>query len=61
MRLESSRQTRNALTIEGGSMYQKIMVPVDLAHVERLGKALGTATDLAKHYGIPVCYVGVTI
>jgi nucleotide-binding universal stress UspA family protein len=42
-------------------MYQKIMVPVDLAHIERLGKALDTATDLAKHYAIPVCYVGVTV
>jgi nucleotide-binding universal stress UspA family protein len=42
-------------------MYQKIMVPVELAHLERLGKALDTATDLAKHYAIPVCYVGVTV
>jgi len=42
-------------------MYQKIMVPVDLAHIERLGKALGTAMDLAKHYKIPICYVGVTV
>jgi len=41
-------------------MYHKIMVPVDLAHVERLTKALDTAADLAKRYGIPVCYVGVT-
>jgi nucleotide-binding universal stress UspA family protein len=41
-------------------MYTKIMVPVDLAHVERLNKALTTAADLSKHYGIPVCYVGVT-
>ncbi len=41
-------------------MYQKIMVPVDLAHVERLHKALTTAADLAKHYRTPVCYVGVT-
>ena len=41
-------------------MYQKIMVPVDLAHIERLDKAITTATDLAKHYGIPVCFVGVT-
>lgn len=41
-------------------MYKKIMVPVDLAHVERLEKAITTATDLAKHYGIPVCFVGVT-
>jgi nucleotide-binding universal stress UspA family protein len=42
-------------------MYSKIMVPVDLAHVERLEKALGTAADLAKRYGVPVCYVGVTV
>ena len=41
-------------------MYQKIMVPVDLAHIERLDKAITTATDLAKHYGIPICFVGVT-
>jgi nucleotide-binding universal stress UspA family protein len=41
-------------------MYRKIMVPVDLAHLERLDKAITTATDLAKHYGIPMCFVGVT-
>lgn len=41
-------------------MYKKIMVPVDLAHVERLEKAINTATDLAKHYAIPICFVGVT-
>ena len=41
-------------------MYEKIMVPVDLAHVDRLEKALTTAADLAKHYRIPICYVGVT-
>lgn len=41
-------------------MYSKIMVPVDLAHVERLEKALATAADLARHYDIPVCYAGVT-
>lgn len=41
-------------------MYSRIMIPVDLAHADRLGKALGTAADLAKHYRIPVCYVGVT-
>ena len=40
-------------------MYTKIMVPVDLAHLERLEKALTTAADLAKHYGVPICYVGV--
>jgi len=41
-------------------MYTKIMVPVDLAHIDKLDKALTTATDLAKHYRIPICYVGVT-
>jgi nucleotide-binding universal stress UspA family protein len=41
-------------------MYKKIMVPVDLAHIDRLQKAIDTATDLAKHYGIPICFVGVT-
>ena len=41
-------------------MYEKIMVPVDLAHVDRLEKALTTAADLARHYRIPICYVGVT-
>jgi len=41
-------------------MYNRIMVPVDLAHIEKLGKAINTATDLAKHYGIPICFVGVT-
>jgi nucleotide-binding universal stress UspA family protein len=41
-------------------MYKKILVPVDLAHVEKIEKALETAADLSKHYKIPVCYVGVT-
>lgn len=41
-------------------MYQTIVVPVDLGHIERLDKALDTAADLAKHYDADVCYVGVT-
>lgn len=41
-------------------MYKQILVPVDLTHAEHLEKALQTAADLAKHYGSPVCYVGVT-
>mgnify|MGYP000504204138 CR=1 FL=1 len=41
-------------------MYKKIMVPVDLAHADRLDKALTTAADLSRHYKIPVCYVGIT-
>lgn len=36
------------------------MVPVDLAHVAALEKALATAADLARHYGARVTYVGVT-
>ena len=41
-------------------MYQRILVPIDLAHIERLEKAITTATDLAKHYRIPICFAGVT-
>lgn len=40
-------------------MFKRIMVPVDLAHAERLEKALGVAEDLAQHYGASVVYVGV--
>lgn len=41
-------------------MYSRIMVPVDLAHAEKLEKALQTAADLAKLYHASVCYIGVT-
>ncbi|TCP60584.1 nucleotide-binding universal stress UspA family protein [Rhodovulum bhavnagarense] len=41
-------------------MFTHILAPVDLAHVERLGRALEVAADLARHYDIPVTYVGVT-
>ena len=41
-------------------MFKRIMAPVDLAHVERLGTALDCAADLAKHWGVPIVYVGVT-
>ena len=41
-------------------MFKRIMAPVDLAHKERLGRALDCAADLAKHYGVPITYVGVT-
>jgi nucleotide-binding universal stress UspA family protein len=36
------------------------MTPVDLAHVGKLGRALDCAADLAKHYNVPIAYVGVT-
>ena len=41
-------------------MYKRILIPVDLQHVDHLKKALRTAADLAKLYRAPVCYVGVT-
>lgn len=41
-------------------MYKKIMVPVDLAHLDLLEKPLAVAADMAKHYHAAICYVGVT-
>lgn len=41
-------------------MFTRIMVPVDLAHVPALKNALDVAAGLAKQYGVPVTYVGVT-
>jgi len=41
-------------------MFKKIMVPVDLAHQDRLERALSAATDLAKHYAADLYCVGVT-
>ena len=40
-------------------MFDKIMVPVDLAHADRLEKALKAAGDLGRHYDAPLVYVGV--
>jgi len=41
-------------------MYKRIMLPIDLAHTDRLDKALATAVDLSRHYGAPIYCVGVT-
>ena len=41
-------------------MYKKIMVPVDLAHTDRLDRALETSGALARQFDCPVTYVGVT-
>lgn len=41
-------------------MFTKIMIPVDLAHVEKLQKAVACAAELAKAYGGDVVMVGVT-
>ncbi|MGJ3263588.1 MAG: universal stress protein [Salinarimonas sp.] len=41
-------------------MYRKILTPIDLAHRDRLAKAVDTAVDLARHWAVPVVLVGVT-
>ncbi|MBJ6139009.1 universal stress protein [Marinobacter litoralis] len=41
-------------------MYQNILVPVDLSHLDKLAKTLNTAIDMAKHYQAILCYVSVT-
>lgn len=40
--------------------YRHIGVPVDLAHRDKLGKAVATATDLARCYGARITLVAVT-
>ena len=40
-------------------MYTRMMVPVDLAHLDQLDKSLKAAADLALHYKIPIIYVSV--
>ncbi|MGQ4878848.1 universal stress protein [Billgrantia sp. LNSP4103-1] len=41
-------------------MFSKIMVPIDLAHLELHEPSLQAVADLARHYDAEVCYVGVT-
>jgi nucleotide-binding universal stress UspA family protein len=41
-------------------MFSRIMVPVDLAHRNKLGKALKCAAELGRTWDIPVIYTGVT-
>ena len=41
-------------------MFKKIMVPVDLAHADKLQRALTAAADVSKLYSAPLVYVGVT-
>ncbi|SHF05705.1 Nucleotide-binding universal stress protein, UspA family [Modicisalibacter ilicicola DSM 19980] len=41
-------------------MFKKIMVPVDLAHLDVIEPSLQVVADQARHYGAEVCYVGVT-
>ena len=41
-------------------MYTTTAVPVDLAHTDKLNKALSTAADLAKHYHASIYLLAVT-
>lgn len=41
-------------------MYKRIMIPVDLAHVDKSETALAVVADLAKHYDATVTYVAIT-
>lgn len=41
-------------------MYKSIMVPVDLAHKDKLDKALATAGLFAKQFGSTLSFVAVT-
>lgn len=41
-------------------MYKKVLVPVDLAHLDQITKALNTSIDIAKHYKATLHYVMVT-
>lgn len=41
-------------------MFKHIMMPVDLAHADKLDRAMTVAADQAKHYGAKVTYVSVT-
>lgn len=41
-------------------MFNNIMVPVDLTHIEVLEPSLGVVADMAKHYDASITYVGVT-
>lgn len=45
---------------KGMSMYKHIMIPVDLAHVDKSETALAVVADLAKHYDATVTYVAIT-
>ncbi|WP_029375604.1 universal stress protein [Oceanicola sp. S124] len=41
-------------------MYTRVMVPVDLAHKDKLGKSLEVAAKLAATFGAELVFVGVT-
>lgn len=41
-------------------MFNHIMAPVDLAHIERLGRALNVTVEEARAHECPVTFVGVS-
>jgi len=41
-------------------VFTQIMAPVDLAHVDRLKRAIEVTADLARHYDVEATYVAVT-
>lgn len=41
-------------------MFKRIMVPIDLAHMDTQARALEVGGDLASRYGATAVYVGVT-
>tara|TARA_B100002051_G_C16730063_1_gene637710 strand:+ start:768 stop:1217 length:450 start_codon:yes stop_codon:yes gene_type:complete len=41
-------------------MFEKIMVPVDLRHVEKMGKTLKVASEIAAKHDAEVVFIGVT-
>ncbi len=41
-------------------MFNRIIVPVDLAHIDQLERPLQVAADAAVHHGAEVWYVAVT-
>lgn len=41
-------------------MFRKILIPIDLAHAEKLDKAVTTAVRLARLDGSPVVFAAVT-
>lgn len=55
-----NQPTVNGGLTKEGQLFKKIMVPVDLAHVASLSRALDCALDLAQRHGAEITYVGLT-
>ena len=41
-------------------MFQRILAPVDLEHLDRLERALKVTAEEARHHGAPVVFVSVS-